>query len=179
MMRYTLLFISLIFGMTGLVCAQQSVPEGMARIEGGSYLPFYSPDQQRIDIESFYLDRYHVTNGEFLEFVRENPEWRRSNVKPVFADERYLSHWAGDLDLGPQADQLRDSPRSEERRVGKAGNCRVWGQRREHDVTGWQSGDEQTQLTTFLFPSRRRHTRWPRDWSSDVCSSDLDEWRIS
>src|SRR5439155_13609400 len=21
---------------------------------------------------------------------------------------------------------------------------------------------------------RRRHTRWPRDWSSDVCSSDLN-----
>src|SRR5690625_6831145 len=26
----------------------------------------------------------------------------------------------------------------------------------------------------FCFTSRRRHTRWPRDWSSDVCSSDLD-----
>src|SRR5690625_4613949 len=25
----------------------------------------------------------------------------------------------------------------------------------------------------FFFASRRRHTRWPRDWSSDVCSSDL------
>src|SRR5690625_6162903 len=25
----------------------------------------------------------------------------------------------------------------------------------------------------FCFSSRRRHTRWPRDWSSDVCSSDL------
>src|SRR5690625_3022934 len=25
----------------------------------------------------------------------------------------------------------------------------------------------------FYFSSRRRHTRWPRDWSSDVCSSDL------
>src|SRR5207253_7778148 len=25
------------------------------------------------------------------------------------------------------------------------------------------------------FSSRRRHTRWPRDWSSDVCSSDLME----
>src|SRR5690625_6046033 len=23
--------------------------------------------------------------------------------------------------------------------------------------------------------SRRRHTRWPRDWSSDVCSSDLSD----
>src|SRR5690606_40818314 len=26
----------------------------------------------------------------------------------------------------------------------------------------------------FFFSSRRRHTRFSRDWSSDVCSSDLD-----
>src|SRR2546422_11470873 len=26
----------------------------------------------------------------------------------------------------------------------------------------------------FFFSSRRRHTRCSRDWSSDVCSSDLD-----
>src|SRR5690606_40309947 len=26
----------------------------------------------------------------------------------------------------------------------------------------------------FFFPSRRRHTRFSRDWSSDVCSSDLE-----
>src|SRR5439155_23797261 len=25
----------------------------------------------------------------------------------------------------------------------------------------------------FFFSKRRRHTSWPRDWSSDVCSSDL------
>src|SRR5690606_39863880 len=29
-------------------------------------------------------------------------------------------------------------------------------------------------LSTFFFSSRRRHTRFSRDWSSDVCSSDLD-----
>src|SRR5207253_6640067 len=29
-------------------------------------------------------------------------------------------------------------------------------------------------LSVFFFSSRRRHTRWPRDWSSDVCSSDLE-----
>src|SRR5439155_18764726 len=29
----------------------------------------------------------------------------------------------------------------------------------------------------FFFSSRRRHTRWPRDWSSDVCSSDLAKER--
>src|SRR5690606_39779700 len=27
--------------------------------------------------------------------------------------------------------------------------------------------------STFFFSSRRRHTRFSRDWSSDVCSSDL------
>src|SRR3989449_6271422 len=30
-------------------------------------------------------------------------------------------------------------------------------------------------LVFFFFSSRRRHTRCSRDWSSDVCSSDLHE----
>src|SRR5690625_7592262 len=30
-----------------------------------------------------------------------------------------------------------------------------------------------SKFVIFFFSSRRRHTRWPRDWSSDVCSSDL------
>src|SRR6266496_6057573 len=29
--------------------------------------------------------------------------------------------------------------------------------------------------SSFFFSSRRRHTRSLRDWSSDVCSSDLDD----
>src|SRR6266487_5811496 len=29
----------------------------------------------------------------------------------------------------------------------------------------------------FFFSSRRRHTRWTGDWSSDVCSSDLSSPR--
>src|SRR5437764_3510296 len=28
----------------------------------------------------------------------------------------------------------------------------------------------------FFFSSRRRHTRYIGDWSSDVCSSDLAKW---
>src|SRR5439155_7425440 len=35
-----------------------------------------------------------------------------------------------------------------------------------------QQGNQEHEL--FFFSSRRRHTRWPRDWSSDVCSSDLE-----
>src|SRR6266487_5783075 len=29
-------------------------------------------------------------------------------------------------------------------------------------------------IVFFFFSSRRRHTRWTGDWSSDVCSSDLE-----
>src|SRR5689334_25227092 len=32
---------------------------------------------------------------------------------------------------------------------------------------------------TFFFSSRRRHTRWNCDWSSDVCSSDLRERHLA
>src|SRR5689334_24354022 len=32
-------------------------------------------------------------------------------------------------------------------------------------------------LCFFFFSSRRRHTRWNCDWSSDVCSSDLRDRR--
>src|SRR5690348_17968554 len=31
----------------------------------------------------------------------------------------------------------------------------------------------------FFFSSRRRHTRWTGDWSSDVCSSDLLAVKVS
>src|SRR5690554_7151544 len=31
--------------------------------------------------------------------------------------------------------------------------------------------------SVFFFSSRRRHTRCGRDWSSDVCSSDLEQMR--
>src|SRR5205807_6664116 len=34
---------------------------------------------------------------------------------------------------------------------------------------------EVTNRISFFFSSRRRHTRLQGDWSSDVCSSDLDE----
>src|SRR3712207_8275604 len=39
-------------------------------------------------------------------------------------------------------------------------------------------GDDNAIFTriSFFFSSRRRHTRYWRDWSSDVCSSDLPQY---
>src|SRR2546430_8211241 len=47
------------------------------------------------------------------------------------------------------------------------------------DCDGQDFGDELVRLEElkvgFFFSSRRRHTRFDCDWSSDVCSSDLDQ----
>jgi formylglycine-generating enzyme required for sulfatase activity len=74
----------------------------MATIPASSYRPFFrgEKDAKVIPIPAFQLDQRPVTNSEYLVFVRENAKWRRSQVKRLFADERYLAHWAGDLDLG-------------------------------------------------------------------------------
>lgn len=80
--------------------AQDRAPKNMVLVKEGEYLPLYSKDQQKIKVESFYLDIYPVTNNEFLEFVKANPKWQRSNVKKIFADKGYLHHWKGDMELG-------------------------------------------------------------------------------
>lgn len=74
----------------------------MALIPAANYRPLFRGEKEakEIAIAAFLLDQRAVTNGEFLEFVRANPKWQRSQVKRLFADERYLAHWAGDLELG-------------------------------------------------------------------------------
>jgi formylglycine-generating enzyme required for sulfatase activity len=87
----------------------------MVRIAAGSYVPLYTPprasnaggarmvQRPRVKVAPFMMAVYPVTNGEFLAFVRANPEWRRSRVKPLLADRSYLRHWQDDLELGDRA----------------------------------------------------------------------------
>src|SRR2546429_5539750 len=46
-------------------------------------------------------------------------------------------------------------------------------QRRDHDLRPMSVDQLLDDTSIFFFSSRRRHTRCSRDWSSDVCSSDL------
>lgn len=76
----------------------------MALIEGGEYLPFYiSNDEDSNDsfryVETFLIDERPVTNQEYLEFVKKNPQWQRSNVKRIFTDSTYLKDWESDLEI--------------------------------------------------------------------------------
>lgn len=77
-------------------------PAGMALVRGGTYQPLYqtATGTGRVAVDAFHLGVAPVTNAEFLAFVRANPDWRRSRVRPIFAEAGYLRHWAGDLDLG-------------------------------------------------------------------------------
>src|SRR5690348_12592944 len=42
----------------------------------------------------------------------------------------------------------------------------------DHRPEGDEKWFVENEKTVFFFSSRRRHTRWTGDWSSDVCSSD-------
>ncbi|HEY6134495.1 MAG TPA: formylglycine-generating enzyme family protein [Rubrivivax sp.] len=56
-----------------------------------------------VRIARFELMSLPVTNAEFLGFVQRHPQWRRDRVAGVFAESRYLSHWAGPIQLGTTA----------------------------------------------------------------------------
>jgi formylglycine-generating enzyme len=75
---------------------------GPARIGPGTYRPVFpaSSAEANVPVAAFALDRTPVTNAEFLAFVTEHPEWRKGQIKPLFADENYLAQWAAADDLG-------------------------------------------------------------------------------
>jgi len=76
----------------------------MVLISGGLYTPLYMKETEaKQKVNAFYMDVYPVTNAEFLEFVKVNPKWRRSNVKRIFADKSYLNNWKNDLELDENA----------------------------------------------------------------------------
>ena len=94
--------------------AGEPLPTNMALIPASLYrVPYRSDsDAKVVEVNAFAIDRFPVTNGDFLQFVKANPGWQRSKVKRIFADENYLGRWAGDVELGaadPQSPVTRVS----------------------------------------------------------------------
>jgi len=85
---------------------------GMVQIPAGVYRPLFRSENapKEVAVPGFWLDAHPVTNAEFLEFVRENPHWRRSQVTRLFADEQYLQHWVGDLEIGSKPEDAGRRP---------------------------------------------------------------------
>lgn len=92
-------------------------PGGLVPLPAGLYTPFQrvkaansgesvAPATQ--SVAAFNLDEEPVTNAGYLAFVTAHPEWRKSRIKTLFADGRYLGRWSADLDFG--AAEARDRP---------------------------------------------------------------------
>jgi len=75
------------------VAASASAQIDMAEIKEGSYTPLYGRDDTQVKVDAFLLDTHPVSVAEYLEFLKENPKWRKSQVKGIFADKNYLNSW--------------------------------------------------------------------------------------
>ena len=82
--------------------AAQAASAEMINVPSGVYTNLFK-NEGAAEVAAFELDKFPVTNAEYLEFVKEHPEWQRSNIKRVFADSSYLSRWTGDLEPGSNA----------------------------------------------------------------------------
>lgn len=89
--------------------ATPSLP-GMVHITGGEYQPLYAKAASKRTASSCFMSIKQVTNAEFLAFVIKHPEWQRSKVDAALADKNYLSHWAGDTNLGADAEKIAARP---------------------------------------------------------------------
>ena len=74
-------------------------------VPAGRYQPFFKRSNRRpVRVAPMCLGTAPVSNAQYLDFVREHPEWRKSKVDKLFAEDRYLASWSGDLE--PPADAL-------------------------------------------------------------------------
>lgn len=99
MKKYIFILLIVFFSVfTSFMKAQKTE---MAFIKEGSFVPLYGVVSKKpVEVKSFYIDIYPVTNREFLDFVKKNPSYRKSKIKGIFADKSYLSYWKTDFDFG-------------------------------------------------------------------------------
>ena len=71
----------------------------MVFIPDGNYTPLFKEKglAKKIAVKSYYLDRYPVTNRQFLAFTEHHQKWRKDWIKPVFTDANYLKHISPDV----------------------------------------------------------------------------------
>ncbi len=90
------------FGLTWLLCLCGSLTysqlDGMVLVKGGSYMPFIKGQADQVNVNSFWIDAKAVTNADYQQFAEANPQWSKSQLKQIFADENYLSHWKSEQD---------------------------------------------------------------------------------
>jgi len=88
------------------------VPDDMALVGPGELRLAYpvAGEPEVVTVPAFLLDARPVTNGDLLAFVSAVPKWRRGAIAGVYADARYLAHWADPLEPGDGGSSRADQP---------------------------------------------------------------------
>jgi formylglycine-generating enzyme len=99
----------------------------MVLVKGGEYLPLYGTEKNATtSVDAFFMDITPVTHVQFLEFVLNNHKWQKSNVKGIFADERYLQNWENDTTV---PEYLQNSPVNNVSWYAARAYCKCYGKR--------------------------------------------------
>ncbi|WP_300675534.1 formylglycine-generating enzyme family protein [Soonwooa sp.] len=86
-----------------------STDKKMLKVDGGQYRAFVGKESDSLtSVKSFMIDETAVTNFEYLEFLKKNPQWTKSKVLKLYADSTYLKHWKSDFEI--PADVSPDAP---------------------------------------------------------------------
>ncbi len=112
-MKYflTIFFVTAFFCVANAQKKAVTMDKDMVTIPTGNYKPFFTTQTNKpIQVNTFRMDEHAVTNLEFLEFVKANPQWQRSKVNRLFADTNYLRHWKSDLSIGEANKKIYNSP---------------------------------------------------------------------
>ena len=113
-MKYALVALSLALGALSVSAAEKPVTSRAARacsstygevfVPAGRYQPFFKRTNRRpVPVAAMCLGTAPVSNAQYLDFVRDRPEWRKSQVDKLFAEDRYLANWSDDLRPPPGA----------------------------------------------------------------------------
>jgi len=75
-----------------------SPPKGMVYIPGGRFRIGYSPNPDSrpshyVSLSPYYVDKFEVTNSQYLVFVNANPKWAPGKNAPALHGPNYLRHW--------------------------------------------------------------------------------------
>ena len=77
------------------------IPAGMVLIPSGEFEMGSNEEHaderpaHTVYVDAFLMDIYEVTNAQFKDFIDENPQWQKHNIRPEYHDSYYLRLWDG------------------------------------------------------------------------------------
>lgn len=100
---------ALLFLITNIMAAD--VTSQMVHIPGGIFKPFFKQESQKeIKVDDFFLDIYPVSVEDFNQFLKKNPEYRKSKIVKLYSDSRYLEDWPKDVLSKKELEKKKQSP---------------------------------------------------------------------